>query len=132
MVNKFWLITIVVVVLDQILKWVIRSFVKISIPVVSFFSIANIQNTGAGFGVLPGQRIFLVIVSLLVITFIIWKERGIFWSLILGGAIGNVIDRILFGSVTDFLAFSFWPAFNIADMAVVFGVIGLLVYYWKE
>ncbi|MAG60238.1 signal peptidase II [archaeon] len=138
MVNKFYSIAAIIVVIDQLLKYIVRQFVTVAIPLTSFFSISNIQNTGAGFGILPGQRILLILISLIVIVVIIKyfkKEKGlaqVSWALILGGAVGNVIDRILFGSVTDFLAFSFWPAFNVADMAVTVGVIILLWQYWKN
>lgn len=112
-----------------------------SIPVVeNLFSLTYIRNTGAAFGIFAGSRAvfrlpFLVLFSLLAIGFIAMilrrlpqREKGLITALtfILGGAIGNLIDRILYGEVIDFLDFYWsgfhWPAFNFADSFITLGV----------
>ena len=102
--------------------------------------IVLIKNTGAGFGILKNQTFFLGIISLIVaVTLIVYykkipKEKisQILFALFLGGVIGNLIDRFFRGYVIDFISFSFWPAFNIADSALTIAVIGLVILYIKE
>jgi len=60
------------------------------------------------------------------------RTETTFYLMIIGGALANLVDRILFGSVTDFIAFSFWPIFNVADSAITLGVIGLLILAFKH
>ena len=117
-----------------------------SIPVIEeLFYITSHRNAGAAFGILQGQMIFFYIVTVLVIGIIVYyiqtqaKESrllGISLGLVLGGAIGNFIDRVLFGHVVDFLnvyIFSYnFPIFNIADSALVIGVIILIVFIFLE
>lgn len=121
-----------------------------SIPVIeNFFNLTYIRNTGAAFGVLAGSaaafRIpFLIFFSLLAIGFIIAmlrrlpeKETGLITALsfILGGAIGNLIDRVVYGEVIDFLDFYWrnlhWPAFNVADSFITIGVLVTIYYLIK-
>lgn len=132
------------VLLDQATKFVIdRTFpLHHSIPVIEgFFSLTYIRNTGAAFGIFSGshesfRRPILILFSLLAIGFILrllWRmpktEKGLITALtlILGGAIGNLVDRVLYGEVIDFLDFywsSFhWPAFNFADSFITIGVV---------
>ena len=142
MVNgkKFFFITSIIVLLDQLTKFLARNISE-SIPLIkNVFHLTLIKNTGAGFGILQGQVWILIFISLIVIGLILFKidkilkKKEYIWSfgLILGGAIGNLIDRIAFGFVTDFLDFRIWPAFNIADSALVVGVILLLVWSRKS
>ena len=100
-------------------------------------------NKGAAFGLFPGQSLFLTIVALLSIilllayALVIYRHYPLFYNglggvalgLILGGATGNLIDRLRFGEVTDFIDFTVWPAFNIADSALSIGAI-LVVYFF--
>lgn len=139
----FFSSVLLIVVLDQVLKFWVRS--KLVLGEVKFnlgfFNLTYVQNTGAGFGVLQGFNLGLIFFSILVIGIIFYyynqidvKERLLVFAtaFVLGGALGNLIDRISLGHVVDFLSFSFWPAFNVADMAVSIGVIGLVIYYWKK
>ena len=137
--QQFFFISFIIVLLDQITKFSARSLTE-SVPVIqNVFHLTLIQNTGAGFGILQGQRWLLIFISFIVIGYILFeidkilesKYYTISTSLILGGAIGNLIDRLSFGTVTDFLDFRIWPAFNIADSALVIGVI-LLLLWWKK
>jgi len=90
-----------------------------------------VHNRGAAFGILKNQLFVFVIISLLAIALILYhlKDRkksrlsSISLSLILGGAVGNLIDRLRFGFVIDFLDFRVWPVFNIADSAITIGVV---------
>lgn len=118
-----------------------------SIPVIeNFFSLTYIRNTGAAFGILAGSHeairlTVLVVFSLVAIGFILVLlkrlpsgETGLITALafILGGAIGNLIDRIAYGEVIDFLDFYWsgyhWPAFNLADSFITIGVL-IIAYY---
>ena len=114
-----------------------------SINVFSFFNIVRVQNRGVTFGLLSGtlQPIVLVILSLVVVWFLADYARKnenyrLPASLIIGGAVGNIIDRIIHQSVIDFLDFHLgryhWPAFNIADSAIVIGVFVLLFISYSE
>lgn len=125
------LIVSVIVVMDQLLKFFIRKYV-IDIEVIKdFFSITFIKNTGAGFGILKGYTTLLIIVNVLALIFLFYvyiKSKksylaNISMVLIIAGAIGNLIDRLFFGYVTDFVNFTFWPAFNLADISVSIGAL---------
>ncbi|MBT6774480.1 signal peptidase II [Candidatus Woesearchaeota archaeon] len=134
----FSLITILIVAFDQLTKYLILKFN----PYFGYkhIKIILIKNTGAGFGILKNQTFFLGIISLIVaVTLIVYykkipKEKisQILFALFLGGVIGNLIDRFFRGYVIDFISFSFWPAFNIADSALTIAVIGLVILYIKE
>jgi signal peptidase II len=135
----FFLISTAVFLLDQLAKFFIRSHLSLSeaIPVLSFFRIVYIDNTGSAFGLFKslGNPFFMAIsaAAIVVITVMIIKVRDnrLALSLILGGAAGNLIDRIVHGYVIDFLDFHagrlHWPAFNIADSALTVGIALLLV-----
>jgi signal peptidase II len=134
----FAIIVLSVIILDQLTKFLIRHFQ----PVwdLKFLTIQFIQNTGAGFGILQGRTLWLGILSLVVAAIIIYnykhisKERLMQYSfaIFLGGTIGNMIDRLLIGYVTDFIYFSFWPAFNIADACLSIAVIIIVVLTLKK
>jgi signal peptidase II len=136
----FFLTALLVLVADQLSKLWIRSNLDIgqSLFEVGFFQITRFPpNTGAAFGLFPGQSFALTIVAivgialLLVYAFVISPRflsldnllgRSAL-GLILGGTMGNLIDRLCFDGVTDFISIGIWPAFNLADSAIVVGVI---------
>ncbi len=143
----YLLIAVTVVLLDRITKWMTATRMDLheSISVLpGFFHLTHVRNTGAAFGLFADsasewKTILLSVFSLLalvVVSVMLWKNsRGmtvssIGLSLILGGAMGNLWDRLLYGYVVDFFDFYVgsyhWPAFNIADSAIVVGA-GLLV-----
>ncbi len=140
MVNKniidpFFITAFVVIIIDQVTKF-FASKITAPIQVIgTFLELDLVHNTGAGFGILQGWRWPLILIALIIIGVIIWQSRRykddlmtyIFLGLVLGGAIGNLIDRIYVGYVIDFISFSFWPAFNAADSAITIGVIGLIL-----
>lgn len=97
----------------------------------NFLQFTYVQNKGAAFGIFPEKQLFLISVSIIVIALIIWfiyqeKPKDIFWqiglALVLGGTIGNLYNRVFQGYVIDFIDLSFWPTFNIADIAINAGV----------
>ncbi|WP_462270675.1 signal peptidase II [Desulfobacter sp.] len=147
--RRLALVSICVLLLDQITKWLIVRHVPLyaHIPVIDhFFNITHILNPGGAFGFFaeqsPGIRKFIFLfLSSGVALFVLWlyrktAESHIFLSyglaLIFGGALGNLIDRFRFGKVVDFLDFYagdlHWPAFNIADSAITIGM-GILIYH---
>jgi signal peptidase II len=133
------LLAVVVVVFDQMAKYYIQSRMEpgMSIPVIDgLFHITYVLNPGAAFGILEHQTVFFLAVALILIVAIAYYyprippgyrllRLGI--GLQMGGAAGNVIDRVKTGYVVDFLDFRVWPVFNIADMAIVTGV-ALIIY----
>ncbi|MRR58254.1 MAG: signal peptidase II [Deltaproteobacteria bacterium] len=148
MKNKYlFLVTVAIplIVLDQATKLIIVRTMELhtSIPVIqNFFDIVHARNQGAAFGILRDSSIrlpFLISVSLLAVLVIVAlfhklrpEQKLSAWglSLVLSGAVGNLIDRVRFGEVVDFLSAHwhehYWPAFNVADTAICIGV-GLLV-----
>ena len=142
------LIAFFVVVLDRLAKWVVERNIPLhdGIPIVpGFFRLTHLENRGAAFGLFadspsPWKVATLVlfsVVALIVVSTLLWKNShtmsttGVGLALILGGAVGNLWDRLTAGHVTDFLLFYVgryqWPAFNVADSAIVVGAC-LLVY----
>ena len=132
------LIVLSVIVLDQITKYLVISFLSPvdSIKIFPFLHLVSVRNIGAAFGMFKGLgNIFFIPVSIIAIIFVIWlltkRSYNIFGlSFILGGAIGNFIDRMLYGKVVDFIDFSIgkfhWPAFNVADSSLTIGIIIVL------
>ena len=108
-----------------------------SVPAEGLFRLTHVHNTGAAFGLFQGQLFSLTIVALIgiivVLLFALFYYRRFPFldsklvkpslGLILGGAVGNLIDRLRLGYVTDFIDIGIWPAFNIADSAIVVGVV---------
>lgn len=133
LVSSLYLFAGLVIAADQLTKEIIRQSLEVgqSIPVIpGWFHITYITNTGAAFGILPSAAsIFLmakiaVIIGIITLQFIMPTESKKWLAtegLILGGAVGNLIDRLFLSSVTDFLDFQIWPVFNIADMSIVIG-----------
>lgn len=130
----FWSTAAIIIVVDQISKILINYFQ----PTSPFFHL--VQNTGAGFGILKGQTMWLALISFIVALVIIFNYKKIplvsfpqfLWGLFLGGVIGNLIDRAVRGYVIDFIDLQVWPAFNVADAAITGSVIGLIWWHWRE
>jgi signal peptidase II len=123
-----------VIILDQITKYLAKSLLQLNTPLVllkNFFNLTLVHNRGAAFGMFENQLLMFVAISILAIAIILFSLRNkkntlIFkfsLSLILGGAIGNLIDRIRFGFVIDFLDFRIWPVFNLADSFITVAAI---------
>lgn len=145
--SLIFLLTIVFLIIDIISKVVISSLMDVydSIVIVkNFFYITYVRNTGAAWSIFEGRVLGLVIVSLIIISFIIYyisKHRPksrlekVGYSLILGGAFGNLLDRVIYGYVVDFLDFNIfgydYPIFNLADCFIFIGVVLLIIYTWR-
>ncbi|MDQ3796928.1 MAG: signal peptidase II [Pseudomonadota bacterium] len=146
MLKWLWLSALVVVV-DQATKWMASAWLEPNVPypLLSWFNFNLTHNTGAAFSFLSGasgwQRWFFTVLSIVVSALIfIWLKRlkpGERWTaaglaLILGGAIGNLIDRIAYGQVIDFIQWYYdryyWPTFNIADSAITVGAAILIIH----
>jgi signal peptidase II len=131
---RFYLIALIVVVADQITKHIIlRTLLEgESIPILKdFFHLTLVYNTGVAFGFFAGHlNLLLIFISLSILFLFFFSfslsgenlSRQVCFALILGGAIGNWIDRVLFHAVIDFLDFRVWPVFNLADISISLGV----------
>lgn len=142
------LIAALIAVLDQLTKWLVVRYISAdqAVPMIGgFFQLVQWHNTGAAWGMLGGYNIVLAIVSALTILGIYFFRHtfGIEhppagWALgmIVGGIIGNLVDRVRFGHVVDFLDFHIgarhWPAFNIADSAICVGVALYIIVSWNR
>jgi signal peptidase II len=97
-------------------------------------AIVHVSNKGVAFGALAGgHTAVLVVIAVAVISLLVYfirhADRPLVWlptGLLVGGALGNIFDRVRDGAVTDFIKLPWWPAFNVADMSITFGVIALL------
>lgn len=141
-----WLkLSALVIVLDQLSKWLMSSWLDLhqTVEVIPFFNLTLAHNYGAAFSFLASaggwQRWFFVLLAVTIsIALTVWLKRlpanakleAASLALILGGAIGNVIDRLVYGYVIDFLDVYYgsyhWPAFNIADSAICIGAVLLI------
>ena len=125
-----------VLLLDQATKALVRARVAPgdADAVLPFLEIVRVRNTGVAFGLLAGGGTLVLVLTgvalaLLVAYFVRHPERHGLWlptGLLLGGAVGNGVDRVRLGAVTDFLKLPAWPAFNVADMAITVGVLALV------
>jgi len=129
------LVVAAVLVVDQVSKAIVRTTIDRSeqVEIFSFLHLVNTRNDGIAFGGLGGSWLVIVLVLAaligIVVVFDRYGTRRLAWlpaGLLLGGALGNIIDRVFEGSVTDFIKFPHWPQFNVADIAVTFGVISLI------
>ncbi|MBP6470969.1 MAG: signal peptidase II [Chloroflexi bacterium] len=141
------LIAALVILLDQGSKQLIEATIPYNtswVPIerlAPFFQITHTGNTGIAFGLFAGGSVLFAIVALVVTGIILFYNftltegnvgLRIVLGLLLGGALGNLIDRVRLGHVTDFLDFGPWPIFNVADTAVVAGALALAYLMWAE
>ena len=140
-IYKDWMLfmaTILIVGFDQLTKYLVRDFMSYgeSIPESGFFRLTYYPNSGTIFGLFPNIPVILTIASVVAIACLIffyktqknvggWLRLAI--ALLLGGAIGNFIDRVSMGEVTDFIDVGMWPVFNIADSAITCGIFLLIL-----
>lgn len=134
------LVALIVFVLDRITKSLVAAQIAYGseVPVLGhFLGITNVRNSGAAFGFAPaGATLFLVASIVVSVGLVVYVARnpGTTWNdavlgLILGGTLGNGFDRIVYGTVTDFMNVHFWPVFNVADAAISCGVVLLIATY---
>ncbi|MBU9712442.1 signal peptidase II [Evansella tamaricis] len=144
----YYVIAIVIILIDQFTKWLVVQNMELreSIPLIEgVIHLTSHRNAGAAFGMLQGQMWLFYIATVIVTAVVIYyiqvhvKESrwfGISLGLVLGGAIGNFIDRVFLGEVVDFIdvyIFTYnFPIFNVADSALVVGVCMLIIHVIKE
>ena len=138
-----------VVALDQVTKWLVRQEFPCEgatfVVVPGFFDLCYIRNNGAAWGMLSGWQPFLVVFSLAAMALLVWRRHALLgdlpwrWlvlGLLLGGILGNLIDRVWLQYVVDFLYFHwgphYFPAFNVADSSICVGVGLFIILQWRE
>jgi signal peptidase II len=137
----FYLLALSLAALDQIIKNYFSGLLSAgqSLPLIkNIFHLTLVKNSGAAFGILPNQRPFLIVIGLLVLGLILYfikktpKSDYLMLSslsLILGGSLSNLYDRIVRGYVIDFIDFRVWPVFNFSDVMIDAGI-GLIVLHY--
>lgn len=142
--KKISIISFTIVLIDRIIKIIVENFLKLGVRnsvIKNFFYLTYVKNEGAAFSIFNGKTIFLILLSFvalyLVYNFIkkednIKKINIIAYGIFIGGIIGNLIDRLLYGYVIDYLDFQFlgnrFAIFNFADSTIVVGAILLLIF----
>ena len=139
-------VALAVVAADQATKSLVRQHLEPWKPVIliralgGILQLKHIQNTGAAFGLFPGGGMFFAAVAFVVVLGILLYQRSLGEGEILlrlalgmqlGGAVGNLIDRLRFGYVTDFVYVKYWSTFNLADSCIVIGIALLGYQYWR-
>ncbi|WCB93936.1 Lipoprotein signal peptidase [Baekduia alba] len=130
------LVLVVVVALDQLTKALVRGGIDIGEEdsVLPAISLVHVRNSGVAFGAFSGGGLIVVALVAAALTallyyFVTHLDKPLVWlptGMLLGGSIGNIIDRVRDGAVTDFVKLPAWPAFNVADISITFGVLVLL------
>ena len=116
--SVYW-IALIIIILDQVTKFIARKYFTVT------------KNTGGAFGILQSQTLFLILVSIAVALYIIYylnDHHYLELGFLLGGVMGNLIDRLFLGYVTDFINLGFWPSFNIADS---FNTTAVILLIWR-
>lgn len=137
-----------VLILDQVTKAIVRDTLAVGqrwpeadLLLTRFFTFTHVENTGVAFGMLQGLGKWYAIVPLAIAVGVLVYRRRLpahdVWmnlasGLIVAGALGNVVDRLRMGRVTDFLDFQVWPVFNVADTAVFVGVVMVTIHVWRD
>ena len=135
----FFIIASLVIFADQLSKFIVRCKLPIGkeIPIINqVVSITHIRNSGAAFGLFQNGRILFIIVAtvslFIMLYFLHFFTSSIFLAvssgLVFGGIVGNLLDRIFLGYVTDFIYFAHWPVFNIADSSLDIGISLIAIY----
>lgn len=131
----------IALILDQLTKWQVIENLSVgeSWPTTGFLRFTHAWNTGTAFSLFQGQGDILTWVSLVAVVVLTWIYRSIddppwvlriAFGLQFGGAIGNIVDRVRIGHVTDFIDVGPWPIFNIADSSIVIGIGLMIFYFW--
>jgi len=135
----------ILVLIDQIIKILVSNMIESIVIIKNFFNLTYVKNTGAAFSILENNTIFLIMITFislfLIYKFLLKNKKFnkleiIIYSLLIGGIIGNLIDRIVYGYVIDYLEFIIlnrhMPIFNFADICIVIGTILFLILTIKE
>lgn len=148
MIKKLLIIMCSCIFIDQLIKIIVRIFVDLNdsyVIINNFFYLTRVHNLGAAWGILAGNRYFLIFVALIFIIifyFIFIKDKkitnfeAISYGILLGGIIGNLIDRLIYGYVIDYLDFYpfgyNYPVFNFADMCIVISIVLVVIKMIKD
>jgi signal peptidase II len=134
------LIGMALVIIDQVIKYMvnINMILGQSYPLIEdFLYITYVKNTGIAFGLFKNNNLFMILLISIIILILLYfynKEKNKVFSLniaitlLISGAVGNLVDRIYYGFIVDYIDFTFWPAFNLADSLIVIGSITLAGY----
>lgn len=135
----------ILVLIDKIIKILVSNMIESIVIIKNFFNLTYVENTGAAFSILENNTIFLIIITFislfLIYKFLLRNKQFnkleiVTYSLLIGGIIGNLIDRIMYGYVIDYLEFIIlnrhMPIFNFADICIVIGTILFLILTIKE
>ncbi len=129
---------------DQITKSLIAGSFRFneSLPIIkNILHFTYVSNTGSAFGLFKGFNLFLTVISAIAAVIIVYNIKNIeknnrlmqiLAGMLLGGVAGNLIDRLMYGYVIDFIDFRIWPVFNIADSLITISIAGLIIYTWKK
>lgn len=145
MKKKIFIITLITFVIDQIIKSLSLVYL-INIPIIpNILSLTYAKNYGIAFSMLKEKRIIIIAISILLISFLIYVLKkdyisknkdtwlvNIAFGILFGGILGNLFDRIVRGFVIDYINVSFFSIFNLADIAITFGVVLLIIDNIKE
>lgn len=134
--NRF-IISIIILFIDQLIKLIIQNN---NINIINkYISIIYVKNTGAAFSILSGNNSLLIVLSIIMFILIYYLSNNyhdilsdIDFGLIYGGLFGNLLDRIIYGYVRDYISILSFPIFNIADMGIVIGITLLIIHEIKE
>lgn len=149
MKKKITIIALIVFFIDQIIKLLATKYLTSINLIPGFLSLIYAKNEGVAFSMFWGNRWFIIIISVLLVSFLLWtlnKEylkgseekslKNFTFGILLGGIFGNLFDRILRGYVVDYISLNFFgysfPIFNLADVFITLGVIFMLVFFIKE
>ncbi len=133
----YLLLALALLVLDQLTKALVRTLPLGSrMPLLpGFLWLSHVENTGASFSILQGSNALLAWVAVIVLGILIYaygsfrtRVERVIYALLLAGLLGNLVDRLLFGAVTDFVDLGWFPVFNVADSCLVVGVSALVAY----
>ncbi|MFH1361595.1 MAG: signal peptidase II [bacterium] len=140
----FYLFALLIIVVDQVIKYFIHNLLRLgqSIPLVgNVLNLTYVRNTGAAFSLFIGFSPYLIVVGLIVVLAVIyfhhklppkswWVQVGL--SFVLGGSLGNLIDRIFRSYVIDYIDITVWPVFNLADIMINIGVIMIAIKLFQK
>ena len=135
---RFGVLALVVLVLDQVTKAIVRASLdpRESVEVFPGFSFSRVANEGIAFGFFPGRQTAVAVLTLVALSAIAIALAGLVArnatvaagaGMLVGGSLGNLIDRLIHGAVTDFLDFERWPAFNVADCGITIGAVLIVI-----
>ncbi len=132
-------LSLAIITVDRIVKFYIEEYLTVGemVPVINnVFSITRVQNVGAAFGMFQGMTFLFILAAVMVFGLFIYFYQTVLEDnrliiaagMIIGGTVGNLMDRIYFGYVIDYLDIAFWPTFNLSDSFLVIGMLLLLTY----